>query len=429
MELVLIDAYMSTKDFLSFGGSELHKMSEVELTASEQDIQIPTASTSREASQLFAGRYRLVKRLAIGGMGAVYLAEQLPLGRLVAIKVMSRLPAGHQDRREEFRKRFFLEASTCARLNHPNIVTVHDYGQIAKGKLYLVMEYLDGTTLESLIKSEEGLTPLKVCFILLQVCRALQVAHRSKFVHRDLKPSNIMLLDHQGEFEHVKVIDFGLAKAFASDENDTMELTQEGGWLGSPHYMAPEQFDGEECGPSTDIYALGVIFFRCIFGVLPFEGGNHLELMDKHINQPPDWPSSASEYPGLVMIIDRCLQKDAAARYQTVDEMITDLSTATSLISEGQEDALTRFGSTEARFLLGTSRSMPPMSRIHTTVVRQGLLPYTEYTVSQDISQALETATVIHIPSDELLVGWWAVVMTLGSVLGALVTNFVERLG
>jgi len=201
--------------------------------------------------ETLAGKYRLEKSLARGGMGWVFLATQLPLGRQVAVKVLT--PGQHD---AQFRQRFLLEASTCAKLQHPNIVTIHDYGESERGDLFMAMEYLNGSSLSYLLARTGSLPVDRVLRIALQVTRALRVAHKAGVVHRDLKPANIMLLNHDDDTrDFVKVVDFGLAKLFQDKSDGGIDLTKAGTMLGSPRYMAPEQIRNDEVDPRTDILA------------------------------------------------------------------------------------------------------------------------------------------------------------------------------
>ncbi|MCA9552210.1 MAG: serine/threonine protein kinase, partial [Myxococcales bacterium] len=288
------------------------------------------AQTGSRVGQMLADRYRLERLIAKGGMGRVYLATQLPLERRVAIKL---LVAKAYD--EEFRQRFFLEASTCARLVHRHIVTVHDYGEAENGELFMAMEYLDGEPLSKVISHEIRIPSERACQIALQICRALRTAHKAGVVHRDLKPGNIMLLgdeDHeQGDF--IKVLDFGLVKAFQKgEESPNADLTRSGTWLGSPRYMAPEQIRCKDVDPRTDIYSLGVILFHMIAGRPPFVGGNSVEILEQHLRDPvPSIRDTVGQIvyaPELEIIIRKCMEKDPGARYQSMDELIPQLKAA-----------------------------------------------------------------------------------------------------
>ena len=237
------------------------------------------------ADALVAGRYRILRKLAAGGMGKVYLARQEPLGRLVAIKVISaREDAGGWDP-EELRRRFLLEASACAQLDQRNVVVVHDYGELEGGQLYMAMEFLDGKTLSSLLKGGKRMPAVRACRIAIQVARALRAAHDKGLVHRDLKPGNIMILEDPDEDEDggdfVKVLDFGVVKVFQTEGSAPMDedLTR-GAVIGSPKYMAPEQALNTDVGPHSDVYALGAVLFTMLVGRAPFTGSTSPEILE-----------------------------------------------------------------------------------------------------------------------------------------------------
>ncbi len=290
----------------------------------------PRASSAKIPSrigEMLADRYRLEKLIAKGGMGRVYLATQLPLERKVAIKLL--LSKGFDD---EFRQRFFLEASTCARLVHRHIVTVHDYGEAENGELFMAMEYLDGHPLSKVIAREVRLESDRACQIALQTCRALRTAHKSGIVHRDLKPGNVMLLtdDEQESVDFVKVLDFGLVKAFdTGGAEPPVDLTRSGTWLGSPRYMAPEQIRCQDVDPRTDIYSLGVILFHMIAGRPPFVGANSVEILEQHLRDPVpsirEVVGQINYEPELEEIIRTCMAKSPSDRYQSMDALIRDL--------------------------------------------------------------------------------------------------------
>ncbi|MEM7675215.1 MAG: serine/threonine-protein kinase, partial [Myxococcota bacterium] len=281
-----------------------------------------------------AGRYRLERVIAKGGMGRVYLATQLPLERQVAVKLLV-----NQRFDAEFRQRFFLEASTCARLVHRHIVTVHDYGEAENGELFMAMEYLDGIPLSKVIQKQVRLPSERACKIALQVCRALRTAHKTGVVHRDLKPGNVIVLtdEDQDGNDFIKVLDFGLVKAFEGRSERTDDLTKSGTWLGSPRYMAPEQIRCQPVDPRTDIYSLGVILFHMLAGRPPFVGANSMEVLEQHLrDQPPTIAAvlGRSDYaPELEVVVQRCLKKNASERYQSMDELINDLKASYRLIT------------------------------------------------------------------------------------------------
>ncbi|MCK6548556.1 protein kinase [Myxococcota bacterium] len=302
---------------------------------------------------MLAGRYRIDRVVARGGMGRVYSATQLPLERRVAVKVLA--PKSDTTSDPHFVRRFFLEASVCARLSHPNIVTVHDYGEADDGLLFMAMEYLDGPTLATVIKEEGALAPERVLSIAMQVCRGLREAHGRGIVHRDLKPGNIILLRSADEdtSELVKVLDFGLVKVFepepdaggtgslARDLAD-FDLTRAGIMLGSPRYMSPEQIRNEPLDPRTDIYSLGVILYQMTSGRAPFNGKTSVDILHQHMHQAPAPIDGCA--PELAAVIFRCLSKAREERYSSINELLRDLKSVYRGLA-GHTPAAPRFGS------------------------------------------------------------------------------------
>ena len=222
-------------------------------------------------------RYRIVSRIGVGGMGAVYRAEHTMMRRDLAIKVLLPELSG----KEEFARRFEREAESASRLAHPNIITVTDFGRTAEGSLFLAMEYLAGTSLSQAIA--EGPLPLeRALAIERQILRALEHAHGAGVVHRDLKPENIMLVERDGQRDVVKILDFGIAKV-TEPQSGGQALTQAGVIFGTPEYLSPEQALGEAVDARTDIYAAGVILFEMLAGRRPFESEDKVKIISMHL--------------------------------------------------------------------------------------------------------------------------------------------------
>jgi serine/threonine-protein kinase len=199
-------------------------------------------------------RFEIIELISKGGQGRIYKANQVRLDRVVALKVLnsSRIPDDAQ------KKRFFLEASLSARLSHPHIVQVLDYGSTEDQIYYFAMELIEGETLEQMLRVSKTLPPVRALGLVKQICSALIEAHGNGFVHRDLKLKNVLVTQHEFEEDFVKLLDFGIAKDLSANDN----LTEQGQILGSPRYMAPEQITGEELDGRTDIYALGGMLDR-----------------------------------------------------------------------------------------------------------------------------------------------------------------------
>jgi serine/threonine-protein kinase len=307
------------------------------------------------------GDFRILRRLGQGGMGQVYLAEQLSLKRRVALKIMRADLAANTTAL----KRFKHEAEAVARLTHANIVQVYAVG-VEEGLHYMALEYVDGRNLREYLAKKGSPDLLLGLSIMRQVAAALQRASEVGIVHRDIKPENI-LLTRKGE---VKVADFGLSRCFAG-EQQPLHLTQSGVTMGTPLYMSPEQVQGQEVDPRTDIYSLGVTCYHMFTGQPPFRGNNAFEVAMMHVQaQPvplnevrPDLP------PELAAIIHKMMAKQPAERYQTCRDLLKDLavlreslaSTASGQRSQGLMREATGSGTvgTNSGTLLPLSKSVP----------------------------------------------------------------------
>jgi eukaryotic-like serine/threonine-protein kinase len=274
------------------------------------------------------GRYTIVSLIARGGMGKVYKAEQSALGRVCALKVLSPNYDGNRD--PEFHRRFSLEASTAARLSHPNTVTIFDYGKDdANDVYYIAMEYLDGRTLHRAIHEEGSIPEARANHIAQQICRSVHEAHALGVVHRDLKPGNVLLCERGEETDFVKVLDFGLVKDVSGKGQD---LTQTGVFMGSPKYMAPEQVTSGEISARTDVYAVGIILYEMLCGKPPFEKRQSMSTLVAHVNDaPPPLAArnpSASISPAIEAVIMCCLEKSPDKRYASMRDLIKALKRA-----------------------------------------------------------------------------------------------------
>ena len=261
------------------------------------------------------GRYEVLARLGVGGVGVVYQGRQVQLDRLVAIKVLQQSAAASP----EWRRRFEREARVLSALAHPNIVPITDFG-IDGGVPYLVMELLQGKTLADLI-NEGPVSPARALDIVGQTLRGLAFAHRQAIAHRDLKPANIFLQALPDHADHVRLLDFGMAKFLegASSPSPAENLSRVGVVFGTPSYMAPEQAKAERVDTRADIYAAGVILFQLLAGRLPYVADTPEGVMEAHVLEPV--PSLAEVRPDLAIarlvqpVIDRAMAKKPAERY------------------------------------------------------------------------------------------------------------------
>ena len=270
-------------------------------------------------------KFKVLSFIARGGMGKVYRAEQVPLGRVCALKVLNANYTGEHD--PAFHKRFFLEASLTSKLRHPNTVTIFDYGQTTDGVYYMAMEYLEGYTLHRAIRQFGHLPEERATHVARQICRSLREAHSLGVVHRDLKPANVYLLEHGDEPDFVKVLDFGLVKDVGS--SDSEELTQAGLFMGSPKYMAPEQISGAPIDARTDIYALGVIMYEMVTGKVPFDRPKSLDILMAHMKEeaPPICAMNPAVRVSAALeeAIFRAMAKDPNDRFRSMDEVLAAL--------------------------------------------------------------------------------------------------------
>ncbi|GAP10694.1 serine/threonine protein kinase [Bellilinea caldifistulae] len=271
---------------------------------------------SKTVVPILGNRYQLLQTIGTGGMAVVYLGRDTMLERPVAIKILRE----DYSKNEAFRERFRLEAKAAANLSHPNIVTVHDFG-FDSDRLFLVMEYLPGTDLKTILRERTRLPIEEAVNIIVQAAAGIGYAHRAGLIHCDVKPHNILVTPDQ----RIKVTDFGIARAMASihpeEKSDVV-------W-GSPLYFSPEQAAGEPPSPASDVYSLGVVLYEMVTGRLPFQSSDPVELarMHREVLPPPPRRFNPEIPPTLEQIILKVLSKEPAARYRTADQFARVLST------------------------------------------------------------------------------------------------------
>ncbi|HEY4239276.1 MAG TPA: protein kinase, partial [Kofleriaceae bacterium] len=274
------------------------------------------------------GRYRVLELIGEGGMGKVYLAEHVEIGKRVALKVLhpsySRMP----DLVERFRR----EARAASKIGHPNIVDVTDSGTTAAGSVYFVMEYLEGVELGSVIEREGAIDVARALKITGQICRALAAAHREGIIHRDLKPENIFLITRDGAADVVKVLDFGIAKTTEAEAARERRLTSPGMAMGTPEYMAPEQAAGRPADARCDVYALGAILYEMVTGIPPYTGDNFMEILTKKATQDPPPPLTVrGDLPVQVGdLVMQAMARNPDHRPQTMEALEYELNKALS---------------------------------------------------------------------------------------------------
>ncbi len=292
--------------------------------------------TSVAADTVVDGRYRVVARIGSGGMADVWCAEDLQLGRRVALKLLH----GRFADDREFVERFRREASSAAGLQHPNVVSIYDRGEW-DGTSYIAMEFVDGEPLKALIDREGPLEPARAIDLTIQVLRAARFAHRRGIVHRDLKPHNV-IVDGEGR---AKVADFGIARAGASD------MTETGSILGTAQYLSPEQAQGHAVSARSDLYSIGVLLHELLTGRVPFDGDSAVTIALKHVAETPVPPSRIDPRvpPALDAVVLRALAKDPEERFADADAFIAALEAARAgAAAPPQGPATSAFGAVSA---------------------------------------------------------------------------------
>ncbi|HVV53289.1 MAG TPA: serine/threonine-protein kinase [Polyangia bacterium] len=292
------------------------------------------------------GKYKLHEIVGRGGMGVVYRAEHVYIGKEVAVKILHDGYGG----REESIKRFLREARAASLINHPNIVDITDFGKSNDGTVFFVMEFLKGEPLDAVMQRERRLELIRAITVVNQIAGALGAAHAKGIVHRDLKPENVMLTPREGRrelirqitdesglhtvterekaFDFVKILDFGVAKVRDPNVSEG-RVTQQGVVFGTPEYMAPETARIGVSDPRTDIYALGVIFYEMLTGTIPFAGETAVDVMLKVVSEPVTPPRvrapGAEITPEAEQLIMKALAKDPLKRHQSMEELYEEL--------------------------------------------------------------------------------------------------------
>lgn len=279
--------------------------------------------------RVLPGGYAVLELVGVGGMGRVYRAEQTALGRTVAVKVIH----PHLSGEENTAARFITEARASSLLNHPNSVSVIDFGKTEQGELYLVMEFLRGKDLAKVAYEEGPLSFRRIVRILVQVLAALSEAHHLGIIHRDLKPENIILETARQGGDFVKVVDFGLAKM---REGAMRGITSPGIVCGTPEYMSPEQGRGDPLDARSDVYAVGVVLYQLLTGQLPFEAESPTQVVIMHLTEPPPDPRRIAperHIPEPIALVCLCaLEKDVQVRYASADAFSAALEEALLLV-------------------------------------------------------------------------------------------------
>jgi eukaryotic-like serine/threonine-protein kinase len=285
--------------------------------------------------EILNGQFQILQKIGTGGMGSVYKALQPAMNRMVGVKILHPKLTNRKDLVARFRR----EARAMSHLTHPNTVKVFLYGELEDGSLYIIMEFLDGKNMNQTVRAEGPMPMERGLPILMQVCSALEEAHRAGIIHRDLKPENIFLCQQGGLKDYAKVLDFGLAKVTEREMRPgSIILTQEGMVFGTPEFMSPEQAQGKVLTPASDIYSLATILYEALTGKLPFEAKTAMDFLSHHVSHKPILLServAGRTFPPLLdQIISRALAKKPEERFASA----ADFGAAMQAVLQGRTD-------------------------------------------------------------------------------------------
>lgn len=287
-------------------------------------LKSTSGATFPKSGELFEGRYRVGPMIGAGGFARVYRAHQEDLGREVALKILTPGEEGNYD--EKLVERFNQEARVVSKLRDPHTITMFDYGRTDTGLLYMVFEYVNGVSLSKLIATDAPLAPVRAVKILRQVLSSLEEAHALGMLHRDIKPGNIMVFEHVGRPDQVKLLDFGIAKMTGSQVK--ADLTADGALIGTPRYMSPEQIRGEDLSPRSDVYSMGLVAYELLMGRKAIESNSSVTIIGKQLD-PTSFalPPMTNVPEGLRRVVNKMMAKDVEQRFRTCSEVLEALET------------------------------------------------------------------------------------------------------
>ncbi len=352
------------------------------------------------------GQFQILQKIGSGGMGAVYKATQPEMNRMVAVKILHPKLANRKDLVSRFRR----EARAMSHLSHPNTTKVFLYGELEDGSLYIVMEFLEGKNLNQTVRGQGPFPMERALPILIQVCGALDEAHKQGIIHRDMKPENIFLCQQGGLKDYPKVLDFGLAKVTEREMRPgSLILTQEGMVFGTPEFMSPEQAQGKVLTGASDIYSLAVILYEVLTGKLPFDAKSPMEYIQLHVTGRPiplNERVADKKFPKLLEdVLDRALAKRPEDRFASA----ADFATAMQAVLDGKTQLPAALLPTEER----THIRLPPPAGVSPPQ------PKAQAVRGSDVSTEPEAQMELPLATNWRLV---AAVAALCLVLGALAT-------
>jgi len=338
-----------------------------------------------QPGSLVADQYEIERLIGSGGFARVYRARQLELDRPVALKVLA--PRSENDSGsslETVKKRFYREARLISRLQAPHTVTVYEYDVLEDGKLYMALEYIDGTDLAALLSEQAPLAPDRITRILIQVLKALGAAHSQDILHRDIKSTNVMVFERFGETDCVKLLDFGIAKSVMAENQLEAGLTMEGAVIGTPRSMSPEQIQGRPLTPASDLFSAGLLLYEMYTGESPFETHDVNMIYKRMKRMPDDLGPLGDAPPPLAEVAKKLLTYEIGDRYDDAGEALADLRGRESTTAAESPDVLEEVGGVERP---PESTDSPPAAADESDAIsfplgldRAGATPSTELT-------------------------------------------------
>lgn len=366
-------------------------------------------SKSVEPGSILADRYEVIRVIGEGGMGCVFLARHIQVGRIYALKL---LWVSKDDDYQTY-QRFLREARIAGSFSHVNLASVYDYGESEDGYPFIVMDYVDGFSLRDLLRRKEPIDVPRAIEIFIQICSGLTYVHERGLVHRDLKPSNVMVVDFEGE-KKVKIVDFGITKVLEGSGQEEEDLTKAGEVFGSPCYSGPEQCLGYPVDARSDIYSLGCLMYHTLAGVKPFEGETTIETIVMHLHRtPPPFSLVCPERnipEQLEKIVFKCLEKAPDDRYASMADVAADLSLVLESSDEAQEKTprmnidKADLEARSAAFLRSCKTAFRPPVKVTITAVALALLAlafflgYSVYRPSKSLTGKATPVAVISNP-------------------------------